>query len=82
MQHLCNELGPIDAIGEDGHNGGLLSEVRQMLAESKGRGDNVAALQMSVESLIAAVHEGVQATDARSQYREYQLCGCVPKLAC
>ena len=75
MQHLCKELGPGEAVGADGQplpqeGGGLLTEVRQLLAENRQRGDHVGALQMSVEGLAAAVHESMQAAEARNQSRE------------
>lgn len=76
VQHLCQELGPTEALDvngqpvpRDGTNGGLLSEIRQMLAEDKGRGDHIGALQMSIEGLMAAVQENMQTAEARGQFR-------------
>lgn len=78
MQNLCKELGPIEAVGEhgqpvpqDGYNGSLLSDVRQLLAENMENSDKVAALRTSVDVLVAAVHESVQAAEARNQFREW-----------
>ncbi|KIP11595.1 hypothetical protein PHLGIDRAFT_457132 [Phlebiopsis gigantea 11061_1 CR5-6] len=72
VQHLCKELGPAEAVSADGQplpqeGVGLLAEVRQLLAESRQRGDHVGTLQMSVEGLAAAVHESIQAAEARNQ---------------
>ncbi|EKM54558.1 uncharacterized protein PHACADRAFT_29763 [Phanerochaete carnosa HHB-10118-sp] len=84
VQNLCKELGPIEAVGEDGRlvlqdgcNGSLLSDVRQLLAENKGSDDEVAALRTSIDGLVAAVHESAHAAEARNQFREWfglQLC--------
>lgn len=79
VQHLCRELGPAEAtdangqpIPQDGTNGGLLSEVRQLLAENRGRGDQVGELQTSIEGLMAAVREGIQTAEARGQFRKWR----------
>jgi hypothetical protein len=55
-------LGTTASVGEDGkpvQHGGLLSDIRQLLLESKGRSDGTLALQGSVDGLMAAVHENL-----------------------
>ncbi|GJE97769.1 hypothetical protein PsYK624_139900 [Phanerochaete sordida] len=72
VQNLCRELGTADGLSEDGQplppTGGLLSDIRQLLAETSVNSDRVAALQSSVEGLMAAVHDSAQAAEARNQF--------------
>lgn len=77
MQHLCQEFGPIEVVGEDGQpviqeqRPGVMSDIRQMLAEGKTREDNIAALQMSMNALVHSVHEGFQQSlQVHAQNRE------------
>lgn len=75
VQHLCKELGHVEAVGEDGqpiphdgHNGSLLSEVRQLLVENKGSDEKLATLQASVDHLMTALHESIQAVETRNRF--------------
>ena len=74
VQHLCQELGSSQAIGEDGQPlhtpGGVLADIKQMLVASKAQGDNVLALEGSVNGLMAAVQENMQVAEARGHFRE------------
>ena len=63
VQQLCHELGSGQSAGEDGqivHRAGLLADIRQLLAENKGRDENMAALHSSVNGLVAAVQDNLQ----------------------
>ncbi|KAH9951555.1 hypothetical protein B0H21DRAFT_880399 [Amylocystis lapponica] len=64
VQQLCKGLGPLEIQppGEDGEAqpGGLLGEVRRLLAETKSRDDNSVALHTSVNGLLGAVQEDLR----------------------
>lgn len=74
IQQLCAELGPVETVGEDGKpvaHGSLLSDVRQLLLESKGRDDSVVALHDSVNGLVVAVQEDLRQTaEVRNTFSE------------
>lgn len=74
MQQLCAELGAVQSIGEDGQPsqcGGLLSDVRQLLTDNKGRDDNMATLHGSVNGLMSAVQENLQqSAELRNAFSE------------
>ena len=84
VQHLCRALGCVEVVGEDGQpspaSGGLLADIRQLLAENKDHGENVVALKNSVHGLLAAVQESIHVTEARSQFRKLNLA-CVASVA-
>lgn len=63
VQQLCTELGPRQAVDQDGQpvqQASLLSDIRQLLVENKDREDNVAALHGSVNVLMAAVQDDLR----------------------
>ncbi|KAI0766515.1 hypothetical protein BC629DRAFT_1596351 [Irpex lacteus] len=81
VQQLCNDLGPSDVIGEDGQpvqHAGLLADIRQLLAENKGRDENMTALHGSVGGLMAAVQENLQqGAELRSMFNPETMAGMI-----
>ena len=86
IQQLCRDLGPIhdpqDHLdvpeGEDPPppQGGLLSDVRQLLVQNKEREQNAADLHTSVNGLLAAVQEDLRKNaEARHLLSTYQAQG-------
>lgn len=77
VQQLCTELGPSQTVGDDGQpvqQGSLLSEIRQLLVENKGREDGVVALHGSVNGLMAAVEEDIrQGAEMRNGFSKFCL---------
>ncbi|PCH39179.1 hypothetical protein WOLCODRAFT_167840 [Wolfiporia cocos MD-104 SS10] len=69
VQQLCKDLGPVmelqdaengDGDGEPQPAGSLLSDIRRLLVENKGRDEQVTSLHASVNGLIAAVQEDLR----------------------
>lgn len=65
----------MQTIGEDGQPaqcGGLLSDIRQLLADNKGRDDNMAVIHGSVNGLMSAVQENLQqSAELRNAFSEF-----------
>ncbi|KAI0690521.1 hypothetical protein BC835DRAFT_1364126 [Cytidiella melzeri] len=81
VEQLCADLGPMQSTTEDGrpiqHNP-ILSDIRQLLVENKGRDENMLALHGSVNGLMAAVQENLQqGVELRNTFNQDAILGLI-----
>ncbi|PCH43387.1 hypothetical protein WOLCODRAFT_164398 [Wolfiporia cocos MD-104 SS10] len=89
VQQLCKDLGPVmelqdaengDGDGEPQPAGSLLSDIRRLLVENKGRDEQVTRLHASVNGLIAAVQEDLRRNaEARNMLTTESVVGLIDR---
>lgn len=86
VQQLCKDLGPVPEMQEQNEEGdsqrgsSLLTHIRKLLVEIKGREDNSVVLHASVNGLIAAVQEDLkQNAEARNTLTTESLVGLIDR---